>query len=257
MNNCGDNYYHNIYKAGETRFYMEILEEVGLTQNESKVYLALLRLKSALAGEITEKSGVHRRNVYDALERLIQKGLVSYIYGKTRKYFKAEPPENLLRILDAKKGAIQEQLPKLNSMFQEHKPEVNVRIYSGKQGLKNIFDDQIESKTDILIFGKSIRDVPELQFYFPQHRRRRMEKGVHVRAIFDESSRKKDVAKLPLSNLKYLPDESLGPVSVNIYDGKVVIILTADTATAILIENKKIYEAYKNYFKLLWKIAKA
>lgn len=234
----------------------EVLQEAGLTHNECKVYLAMLRLKSALAGQITESSGVHRRNVYDALERLIQKGLVSYVYGRKRKYFKAEPPDNLLRLLDVKKRIISEKMGKLNSMFLEHSPEVNVRVYSGKQGLKNIFEDQLNSKTDILIFGKSIRDMPELRFYFPQHRRRREERSIKVRAIFDESAKKKGISEAHLFEIKYLPDEIMGPASTNVYDGKVAIFLIPDTPTVVLIENEKLYEAYKNYFELLWNIAK-
>ena len=67
----------------------EILEEFGLTKNEVKIYLTLLKMGRALAGEITEKSGIHRRNVYDSIERLMKKGLVSFIIQNNRKYFRA------------------------------------------------------------------------------------------------------------------------------------------------------------------------
>lgn len=234
----------------------EILKEVGLTTNECKVYIAMLKLKSALAGEITESSGVHRRNVYDALERLIQKGLVSYVYGRKRKYFKAEPPENLLKILSVKKQMLSDELPTLNKIFLEHKPEVNVRVYSGKQGLKTVFEEQLNSKTEILIYGKSIRDLPELKYYFPQHRRKRLKQKIKVRAIFDEGAKKKNVAKLPLAKIKYLHDELVGPVSTNIYDGKVVFMLALDVPTVVVIENKEFYHSYRKYFELLWDIAK-
>ena len=57
----------------------EYLEELGLTNAEAKIYIALLELGSSQAGKITEKTGIHRRTVYDAIERLIEKGLISYI----------------------------------------------------------------------------------------------------------------------------------------------------------------------------------
>ena len=61
-------------------FIMEhILKELGLTHLEIKLYKFLLLDGPNHAGLISRKTGVHRRNVYDALERLIQKGLVSYI----------------------------------------------------------------------------------------------------------------------------------------------------------------------------------
>jgi sugar-specific transcriptional regulator TrmB len=233
----------------------EILREVGLTSNECKVYIAMLKLKSALAGQLAEISGVHRRNVYDALERLIQKGLVSYVSGKKKKYFKAEPPSNLLKLLDAKKEIIQDGMPKLNSIFNEKLLDVNVRVYFGPQGMKNILEGHLASKTDILVYGKSVMDLPDLKFYFPQYKRRRVARRIKVQAIFDSSMRKKE-PKVPYAKIKYLPDNFMGQVSTSVYDNKVAIMLVLDTPTVILIESKKLYEAYKGYFELLWKIAK-
>ena len=63
----------------------KILENIGLTDGEIKVYLALIKLGSSTSGPITDKSGVSRSKIYNILERLIQKGLVSYtIKEKTR-----------------------------------------------------------------------------------------------------------------------------------------------------------------------------
>ncbi len=233
----------------------EMLRELGLTPNESKVYLAMLRLKGALAGQITEVSGIHRRNVYDALDRLVQKGLVSYVYGRKRKYFKAEPPERLLELLKVKTKVVAEALPKLNEIFQEFKPEVNVRVYSGKEGVKRLLEDHINSKTEVLISGIYMgREEHGLKFYFPQHRKRRVKQKVKIRAIFRESSRK--IAKIPLAKLKFLPDEFVGPMSMSVYDGKVANLLFLETPIIVVVENKEYYEAYKKYFELLWKMAK-
>ena len=78
------------------------LEKLNYTINESKVYLALLDLGSALAGEITKKSEVNRTNVYDAVERMYERGVVSYRTVSNVKYFQASPPQNLFRLLKEK-----------------------------------------------------------------------------------------------------------------------------------------------------------
>ena len=57
----------------------KILEAAGLTGNEIKVYLALLELGSVTAGEILKKIEIHRGAVYDTLDKLMEKGLVSYV----------------------------------------------------------------------------------------------------------------------------------------------------------------------------------
>lgn len=79
------------------------LNEFGLPKNEVKVYIALLKLGLTSAGQITKVSGVHRRNVYDALERLINKGLVSYVTKEKIKYFEAVNPYFLLNLLEKEK----------------------------------------------------------------------------------------------------------------------------------------------------------
>src|SRR3989338_647839 len=57
----------------------KILTEIGLTQKESEVYLALVELGSSSASNIIQKTGFHRAVVYDLLERLIEKGLVGHV----------------------------------------------------------------------------------------------------------------------------------------------------------------------------------
>ena len=70
-----------------------VLWNLGLTKNEIKIYLTLLDEGSSTAGIITEKTGIHRRNVYDSIERLIEKGIVGYIVVKGRKHFEAVDPK--------------------------------------------------------------------------------------------------------------------------------------------------------------------
>ena len=78
---------------------MEELKSAGLTDNESKIYLALIDLGPSLAGQISRKTGMYRRSVYDTIEMLIEKGLVSYILQNNRKIFQAANPERLLQII--------------------------------------------------------------------------------------------------------------------------------------------------------------
>ena len=137
-----------------------ILEEVGLAGNEVKVYLALLDLGSALAGEITKKSGVNRTNVYDTLDKLIEKGLVSYVIKANRKYFEAASPERLINYLDEREEDIKRKRELVNSILSELRKKRNLSkesqeatIYKGKKGLKSIAEDVLNTRKELLIFG--------------------------------------------------------------------------------------------------------
>jgi HTH-type transcriptional regulator, sugar sensing transcriptional regulator len=232
----------------------EELTEAGLTVNESKVYLSLIDLGPSLAGQISRKTGLHRRTVYDTTEMLIKKGLVSYISKNNRKIFQAADPNRLLEIIQEKQNIIAPFVESLGQRYSSTKEKEETNFYKGKEGLKTIFEDQLNSK-EILILGASPKAYDILQFYFKWYDKKRLQKKIKVRIIATEKKIKK--SKIPLAVIKYLPEKYSNPVSVNIYENKTAIILWASEPFSIVIENKEIAEAYRNYFELMWKIAKS
>ena len=57
----------------------ETLLKLGLTSNEVEIYLTLLNKGEISVNEIGSSSGLHRQVCYDALDRLLEKGVVSAI----------------------------------------------------------------------------------------------------------------------------------------------------------------------------------
>ena len=117
-----------------------ILHDIGLTDVEAKVYLALLKNGSSLAGKISRDTGVHRRTVYDAIERLIEKGLVSYIRTNNRKYFEAVHPRRLLEILKERETDVVDMLPELEAQFKFVKEKKETVFFRGKKAMQTIFN---------------------------------------------------------------------------------------------------------------------
>ena len=233
---------------------MKAFEELGLTKVESEVYFAILELGSCLAGQITTKTGIHRRTVYDVIERLIQKGLVNYIITNNRKYFEAVNPERLNEMIEEKKEALNSEMPVLKQMFEFSRDKKETVFYKGKQAMKGVFNDQIGVGKEILIFGASTNADGGLKYYFPHVNKERVKKKIKVKIIFDEHARGK--VKIPLSEIRYLPKEYGSPAATNIYGDKVAIILWSDHPIGILIKNADIAESYKRFFELMWKSAK-
>jgi sugar-specific transcriptional regulator TrmB len=231
----------------------EELKQAGLTENESKIYLALIELGPSLAGGIARKTGLHRRTIYDTIEMLIQKGLVGYIKENNRKLFQAANPERLLEIIKEKENLLSPIIQSLQLKYNSTKEKEETNFYKGKEGLKTIFEDQLSSK-EILILGASPLAYETLQFYFKWYDKTRKQKNIKTRIIATDKKIKK--SKIPLAEVKYLDEKYSNPVSVNIYNDKTAIILWAKQPIAILIKNKEITNAYKTYFELMWKIAK-
>src|SRR3989344_6876057 len=94
-----------------------ILEEIGLTKNEIKIYLALLKFGSTSTGAIIKETKIHTSKVYDGLERLANKGLVSHVIIANTKHFKAVNPDRLLDFLHDKKNKITEQEKQIKNIL--------------------------------------------------------------------------------------------------------------------------------------------
>lgn len=232
----------------------EHLREAGLTENESKVYLALLEIGPVQAGAISRKSGLHRRVVYDTIEMLIQKGLVGYIKKNNVRLFQAVSPERLKEIVKEKEARIDEVMDSMMLLYNTRKDKEETNFYKGRDGLKAVFEDMISAKNEILVLGASPLAYEILSFYFEWFDKRRVEKKIRERIIFNDSDKR---IRIPYADIRYLPEKYHSPLAVNIYGKKVAIILwSRKNPLAIVINNAEIAEGYKKYFELLWRAAR-
>jgi len=237
---------------------LKFLEEAGLTTTEAKIYIMLLEQGASLAGTISRNTGIHRRSVYDAIERLIEKGLVSYIKTNNRKHFEAADPGRLLEIMKEKESNIRTIIPELELKKNLSKEKKETLFFRGRLALKTLFDDQIKTGKEILIFGAAVQAPDILKYYFPHFDKARVKKKINVKIIFDESARGNEyVKKIPLAQVRFVPKEYASPAATNIYGDNIAIVHWSENPMAVLIREKGIADGYRNYFKLMWKIAKS
>lgn len=240
----------------------KILKEFNLTNSEIKIYLTLLKSGSTLAGGITTKTGLHRRNVYDSIERLIKKGLVGYIIKDNKKYFKATDPEHFLHLLEEEQEALKQKeedlreiLPKLLVLKKLTKNNQRVTIFEGKKGLITILEDVIKMGGQNLVL--STTKIHLIKDYLKWFHKKRVKAKVVDKLILNKKdiNRAKQLAKLPYTQVRIMSKEFDSPLALNIYADKVGILILSENPIAILIEDKEVYESFKKYFKLLWDMA--
>jgi sugar-specific transcriptional regulator TrmB len=241
----------------------KILEGAGLSKNESKVYLTLLRLGTASAGMITDESGVHRRNVYDALERLMNRGLVGSITRGKVKYFEVADPNRLLDILNDEKESIKKKetniksiLPELILISNSRKRNEHVNVYKGREGIKTVLEDVLKTGKENLVLGAAVpkKLLPIIERY---HRKRIILK-IPLKMLFNKADEKRGLklAKNPYTEVRFLPHAYDSPITVNIYGNKVgLLIWSEENPSGILIENNNVYVGFREFFNLIWKIA--
>ncbi len=231
----------------------EELMGAGLTLGEAKIYVALVELGKAPAGALSRKTGIHRRNVYDALERMIEKGQVSFIRENNKRMYMALDPQKVLNSIEAKKDALLGVMPLLEAKFNEVKNKQETQFYKGIEGVRFIFEDQLQSKGEILVLGPADYAQKALSYYIGHYTAKRVIKQIQLKIIYTGGQKGKMV---PFALVRTLPKQYESPVSLNIYGGKVAIIVWGIEPAAILINNKNIMNAFRNYFNLLWGIAR-
>src|SRR6056297_533065 len=139
----------------------EKLNKAGLTGNESKVYLELLKHNELGANELSKKVSMDRTLTYTVLNHLIEKGLISYIIKKNKKFFKAESPENLLNPIKEKEFFTKDLISELNKIQKTSKKDYEIKVHEGKEGLRNLMNLILKYK-QFLSFGGTGRAYDQL-----------------------------------------------------------------------------------------------
>lgn len=236
---------------------MEILKEqltkAGLTGNESKVYLELLKSEELTANELSKKISTDRTLTYTILNNLIEKGLVSYIIKQNKKFFKAEKPENLLNSLREKEIFLKDLIFKLNKIQKEVIIPYEIKVFEGKEGLRNLMNLILKHKK-CDSFGGTGRAY-DLLYEMQAIIKNLNKKEVSERIIFSEKFKSHKIKNYPQIQSKYLKLES--EATTTIFGDYVSIHIAKEKPLIILIKNKDIAESYRNHFEELWKIAKS
>ncbi|MBS3145828.1 hypothetical protein J4414_03435 [Candidatus Woesearchaeota archaeon] len=247
---------------------IKILEEIGLTKSEIKVYIALIELGPSSKGPIVKKAKITSSKIYEVLDKLTEKGLVSSVLKNNVKHFIASSPTRIKDYMKEKKSRLENQeknlekiLPELTAKQKLYSEELKAQVFQGWRGLETVFEDLLKDakRGDIdLIIGASGGFNPQrTRKFFDKYTIKAKEKGVIVKVIFQESAReyfRKSKAYKRYIIKKYL--EQTTPAEINIAKDKVVIIVLSQEPLAILIKNDEIARSFKEYFNIMWKIAK-
>lgn len=234
-----------------------IFEELGLTEAEAKVYVALLGFGSSTAGPIIKKTGLHRGTTYAILERLAEKGLVSHVMKGSNRFFSATAPERFLEILHEREERFREILPELKQKAGALLAKQEVNIFTGVKGIKSVCEamlNELSPDGEYLDFGVSglFKDVVGPYFRVWQQKKEKF--GIKSRCIFDESVREnKELLSHYVGEAKFIPIKYYSSVDTFIYNDKVFLgVWKAEPPYAILIKSREVADSYRSQFNLLW-----
>src|SRR3989344_9419176 len=240
------------------------LESLGLSKRESKVYISLIEIGPTTTSKIIRKTGIASSKIYDVLEKLEHKGLVTHILKNGKMEFHPVNPEKLLDLLKEKEATLNEILPNLKELYKGDAEEIQAEIYNGKEGIKSLFEDIIREGKDWCVLGGSGKAATTLPYYMPNFYKRINKNKINLKILFiDEETTRQQAKELKDFNnisINFLPKEIKNLMVIFIYSNKIFIIpITKTTETSplgVLIKSKESAESYKSYFNWLWRIVK-
>ena len=233
----------------------KILEDLGLTKSEIKVYLALLELGSSSAGDILKKANIHNSVFHFTINNLIEKGLVTYLKkGKARVYQPADP-ESLLSYVEDKKTQLKTILPELKKKQTFGKEKEQAEIFEGIKGIQTALYSLIKDtkpKDKFLFFSVDEDEINEdIEKFYKRYDLKREQKKLNVMGIAPIKLKNVYMDRSP--KMKYVNFPI--PVNTGLCNDKMVIITWKSKPRAILIKSKSIVKKQKKFFEEIWKQA--
>ncbi|MFH0854514.1 MAG: helix-turn-helix domain-containing protein [bacterium] len=239
----------------------EQLQSLGLSEKEARVYMSSLELGSSAVQEIARKAGVNRATTYVQIEALLKKGLMSSVIRGKKRYFSAENPGYLLKLLDIKMGEINDKrkefekyIPELEAMFDNAQEKPKVKYYEGLEGLRSVQQDFFMTNSKEV---KEITDLDRAYQAFPphpkDHRSKRKGKNTYTfaKVIYSYS----EGAILPKKeNFRERYFVAKGKIKFSsdilIYGENKVAFLNTIKRNGVIIENKEIHDTLNSLFDL-------
>lgn len=239
---------------------IEKLEELGLLENEAKIYLALLELGTSTTGPLIKKTNIYRVMVYDILNKLLNKGLVSYFKKNNIKYFSAVNPSRIVEIQKQKQETASEILPLLKRLRKEEDLR-DAQIYTSWQGIKAAQGNYLkEMKKDnsgeYLMVGASKVLHKKLDAFFNYFHEQRSKLKVPAKLLFNENNKRYGNLKKKYKPVQVRFMDIVTPSWVSTYNDLVLIGVAGNYSMAISVRNKEIAESYREYFSFMWKNCK-
>jgi HTH-type transcriptional regulator, sugar sensing transcriptional regulator len=240
------------------------LKELGLTKGQIKVYQALLDSGTAGIHTIQEKTGLERRAIYDILNKLIDKGFITYVNEKGSRQYQCTHPKNLQEAAEQKKeilSSLTEKMPQITDLFNFAKPDIRAEVYRGNQAMKALLNEALEYDTYWIGGNSGVETCSEeMRLWFKRWTKRRIENKKFMYDLVDygtslEDFKPHDLKKHKKSFYKYcrLPKHLQSPLVLIMFGSKVAQVLWSKQSFAFVLESKEISEAFMKYFKYFWK----
>jgi HTH-type transcriptional regulator, sugar sensing transcriptional regulator len=239
-----------------------ILCQIGLSENEAKVYLALLEMHKSSASVLSSRLKIHRNVARYTCQHLAKRGVVKEKHEGNSFVYYPEPPEKLSYLLKEEEQKLQEKKEQLNRVLGTLKGIVDpntalpkVRFFEGKKGIINLYEEILNIDSSPI---ESFEDGGEMYNFFPEYVpdfiNKRVKKGIVSKTISPTGNKINQNKKTELREIKEIPKEAF-PFSCDIKICKDVVSIFSfekDVPVGIMVKHQDIADNFRILFNYIW-----
>ena len=227
------------------------LEEIGLSDKEAAVYLALLEVENAAISEIAKKTKVNRTTVYPVLQSLEKKGLASEVPIGKKIHYQAAPPERLESYVERQKVILEEHssrlkdiIPQLKSVSREMGERPLIKFFEGREGAISAYEEFYQmhdrhSKDGFFIFNRDLLDKHFTEKEKHSFLKIRTGKGVDPTSVYN---RKDGDYPFKTEGKRVRIDSEKYPIlcDITIIEDRVIISTFGENSVSLLLKSKEV-----------------
>ena len=238
------------------------LMSLGLSDKESRVYVALLPHRDIGTSKLIRMTGLHGQFVYNALAKLEERGLARHVVQNGRKKFSANTPNRLLSLIEEKRLAANALAKDLMGRYAGER-EQDVEIFQGDGAFVaqqfELLKRQPNDTTIDVIASETERyqTTIENEGSWDEYLRTLKEKNIKTRYLGSEVQRERlqVLEKTEPWTFKVLPGHATGLMNTDIWHDNITLNIFGDPILCITITGKQIADGYREFFETLWNLS--
>lgn len=246
------------------------LLDLGLDEEESKIYLVLANKGIMTALEISRQTGIDRSKVYRRLEDLKFLGIVEEVIDQKKRKAKAVEVDKLEFLLEKKEENVKkmrETFPEVEMLLKRevglNQPGTKVLFYRGREGIKQMVWNVLRTEKECIGYTFSALSTLTGKKFQEKWVKEYISRGLKFRDIFSDRHLEEQLKKKPndcfcFDNFvsKYIPSKTIDfDHQIDIYNDVVAFYnWEGEEVFGVEIYNQRVARLQKQIFEVLWGI---
>jgi sugar-specific transcriptional regulator TrmB len=237
------------------------LKDIGLKDNEVRVFLAVLELGETTIGEVEKQVSLHRQLIYNATDSLHSDGLIRIREIRGKKHFSVPNPKVIEERAKERLERVKSIVPKLVDRANSKQAKDEVSIYRGERAVRNYYVESIGKEpkgVEILILGVNSERYfalfPVEDKAYQKFETQRVKRRIGIKLIlFGEKEKEVELNKnREYFKLRLLEDLVEAPNDIVVWKEKVSMLFYGPEPYIIELVGGQTVLGFRQYIEVLW-----